>query len=353
MKPENTIVKNMQASSIKNYAAIDVMKFIMAIFVIALHTNPLNNVTNEFVINLYDIITSLAVPFFFLGSGFFIFNNSDLLEKGRLLKTFKKISKLYIVWTVIYLPITIIGYIHEGKGLLKSLILFIKRVLFIGENQNSWMLWYLLSSILAIFLVYVIFYKFNKRIYTLLVVAVILFAFSLVLPYFYDIETSNQLIIILKKVLYIFIPNSRILTGFVYITIGIFISKNKKIFIINSKRFVSKLTACMFVLIVFNLIIDYDIIFKISTLVCSVLLFCLALNLNFKSTKFTIKCRKYSTILYFTHMIIFTIYSFVLNKDFSVPGFVSFSVVVSCCLILSVIITNIWDESKVIKFIFY
>jgi len=53
-----------QSRAEQNYA-IDVVKYIMAFCVIAIHTLPLKNVQNEVVTSLFDTFVSLAVPFIF------------------------------------------------------------------------------------------------------------------------------------------------------------------------------------------------------------------------------------------------------------------------------------------------
>ena len=52
------------------------MKYIMAFCVIAIHTLPLKNVQNEVVTSLFDTFVSLAVPFFFLSSGYLVEKNA-------------------------------------------------------------------------------------------------------------------------------------------------------------------------------------------------------------------------------------------------------------------------------------
>ena len=49
----------------KQYNSIDLMKLIMAIVVIAIHTEPLVRCEKIAVLNLYKAISDVAVPFFF------------------------------------------------------------------------------------------------------------------------------------------------------------------------------------------------------------------------------------------------------------------------------------------------
>lgn len=57
----------------KNYYGIDLLKFIMAVCVVAIHTQPLYSIQSIVVQRLFDTITSLAVPYFSQYRGFFCF----------------------------------------------------------------------------------------------------------------------------------------------------------------------------------------------------------------------------------------------------------------------------------------
>lgn len=61
----------------KNYYGIDLLKFIMAVCVVAIHTQPLYSIQSIVVQRLFDTITSLAVPYFFSVSGFLLFSKID------------------------------------------------------------------------------------------------------------------------------------------------------------------------------------------------------------------------------------------------------------------------------------
>jgi len=57
----------------KKYNSIDIVKWIMAIFVIAIHTHPFNNIDNDIFLLIYNYIMKSAVPFFFMASSFLLF----------------------------------------------------------------------------------------------------------------------------------------------------------------------------------------------------------------------------------------------------------------------------------------
>ena len=143
-----------------NYPGLDLMKLVMAFFVVEIHTRPLRDVpAAEFIVGGIEV---LAVPFFFIASAFLCFRGlsgedfATAESRGavRVRKTTGKLLRLYLTWTILFLPVTVFGDVLWEKGLLGSIVSFIKGTLFVGENFCSWPLWYLLASVVAFALVY-------------------------------------------------------------------------------------------------------------------------------------------------------------------------------------------------------
>ena len=119
---------------------IDAMKVLMAFVVVSIHTTdwPLLG------------IREVAVPFFFLVSGFFLFRKMTGHRKTDLAAIRDwtlKILRLYLIWTAIYLPFTVYGYIQDGLSVKQAIAVFFRNLAFLGQNYMSWPLWYLLSMI--------------------------------------------------------------------------------------------------------------------------------------------------------------------------------------------------------------
>ena len=125
----------------------DLLKFLLSIIVVWIYTG-----TND----LYGL-TKFVVPILFFLSGFFLSGKMFREIRGReergcesivgiwLLKTLR----LYVIWTVIYLPFAIVGFEKEGIPVRESAIQYIQNVVFVGENYLSWPLWYLLGLLQA------------------------------------------------------------------------------------------------------------------------------------------------------------------------------------------------------------
>ena len=139
----------------KNYYGIDLLKFIMAVCVVAIHTQPLYSVQSIVVQRLFDTITSLAVPYFFSVSGFLLFSKIDAdiscRKNMEVCKRYlSRVLSLYVIWNIIYLPITIFGFKENNMSFARYVLDCIRGFLFIGQQFYSWQLWYLLSVIFVI-----------------------------------------------------------------------------------------------------------------------------------------------------------------------------------------------------------
>lgn len=100
------------------------MKFIMAIVVVAIHTEPFHSSQHNMQI-AFNTFSGLAVPFFFISSGFLLGRrmqgDSDILPAKKQLI---KIIKLYVKWSVIYLPLAI-KHIYQSMRSMSTIIYLI------------------------------------------------------------------------------------------------------------------------------------------------------------------------------------------------------------------------------------
>ena len=144
------------------YPGLDVVKFLMALLVIEIHTNPFFVGGPGLATDIVRGVDCLAVPFFFIASGFLCFRKVSLNEfcspdspsSIRVRETIFRQLRMYLAWTILYLPITAWADVVAGNSAQKSMLLFVRGTLLIGENQYSWPLWYLLASVVAFGLIY-------------------------------------------------------------------------------------------------------------------------------------------------------------------------------------------------------
>lgn len=137
---------------------LDIIKFLMAFFVVEIHTRPFG------ASSLVQGVDCVAVPFFFISSAFLCFRGLNIAQFSdskssactRVRNTAKRLLQLYLIWTLIYTPVSLFGYINSGLSPLKTLLYFIRGALLVGENIYTWPLWYLLASFVAFLLVFIL-----------------------------------------------------------------------------------------------------------------------------------------------------------------------------------------------------
>lgn len=139
----------------RNLGGIDYFKFIAALLVVAIHTSPLSSFSTDADFIFTRVLARTAVPFFLMVTGYFLLTQY-LFEKSMdirpLCRFLKKISLLYGVAIVIYLPINI--YAGHFQGV--SIADFLRVFLFDGTFYH---LWYLPASMIGVLIIYSIGYK--------------------------------------------------------------------------------------------------------------------------------------------------------------------------------------------------
>lgn len=299
----------------KDFKGIDLTKFILAILVVAGHTHPFKEVTNPVFVQVWEKLLLLVVPYFFMAAGFFLFpkvySSADKTTQLNALWLYlKKIISLYIYWTIIFLPVTFWHYAHDDIIMKKDLVLFIRGTFFFGENFYSWPLWFLLSMIYSLTFTSLLIFI-NLRIKTIFYISIVIFAVAMVFNYLVTGAGNNEFLLMLGRVIKYLFLTGRLFTGMFYLIIGGMIAMNK--------IRVSKLG--MFVMVCVALTFQFFQIEIISPFLFSLLpitLFCLTVNLKLSVIKNGLFLRKCSTVMYFTHMIIFFLYTLIFE---TVPYF--------------------------------
>lgn len=291
----------------KDLSIIDFLKFIASIIVVAIHTTNLNFSQNIIINNIWNSISILAVPFFFISTGYLSFYRHEEIEINQVKKILYKFLKIYIICMIVYLPITIIYYIKSDYSLLKSIIYFIRSFLFIGENYNSWPLWYLLSSIYCFIILY-FFCKFKFSPKKMLVSSLFLLflGFGITILSGENFENVAILSTFNKGTSLIFGGTGRLLYGIGYVTIGMYIGINKK------EISHSRVMAIIFLLLLIITPQKFKIIIALGFISFG---FINIIKINYKPKHIDSKLlRTISTVTYFTHMIFYTLLEIIVNN---------------------------------------
>lgn len=326
----------------REFGMVDICKFIMAFAVIAIHTNPVVNCTNLLAVTCVVMIEDWAVPFFFIASGFFLFYNTEFYERlqlQRIDKYLKKIVILYCVWTIFSFPLTLYGYYQSDNSLIECIISYMKYFLLVGKLYNSYHLWYLLALIYA---VVIIRFMLKRRCRTeyIVIVSVLLYAMNELLQYIVNYAYNTTSIMYKGALLYQYVFNKGgVFTGMIYVVMGMLLAEYRRYL----NRWLS-----IFVIIVLNLlkihcsslVADYLIIPE------TVLVFMVVISIRMKENVKLRYLRKTSTIIYLSHLIWYSLYSFIIIKEPNKLGLDSFIATSLLSLSNAVILIKLMQNKK-------
>ena len=310
----------------KNYYSIDILKFFCMICVVALHTNPIHDISNTLIISVYYSIVKMAVPCFFLSSGFLIANR--LKTNQKYLKTyFLRTINLYIFWNIVYLPLTLYHMLMNGISIKRGILIFIRGFFLIGQQYNSWQLWYLLSTIYSIGIILLI-QKYTKlNLNHIILIGIIFYIIDIIITFM--IGKNN----ILQKFLSFLLNDGKLFSGLLYLSVGMWLNSHS----------LKKIHTYLIIIISFIL----NIYFKnipinfVLTAVCAICIFSIVkeIQLDYSTTYITL--RKLSAGVYFIHMYVWTFYYMLVfqTKTFGIEAF-------AFTLILSLLISKLIESKK-------
>lgn len=145
------IAEEKQSSS---YKLIDLLKFVCAFLVIGIHTRPFQASSELLDKVFYYDISNYAVPFFYACTGYFlVINHPEETLQTKSMSRCIKILKIYLLWSAVYLPLTVCGWFFDDRSGLRYLAFCLRNYVVVGENFYSWTLWYLNGLVFALFLI--------------------------------------------------------------------------------------------------------------------------------------------------------------------------------------------------------
>ena len=305
----------------------------MAICVVAIHTHPLEDCTTIIVNNIYDSFVKMAVPFFFLSSGFLMAQKFDSFHTAQkniatVKKYLLKIIKMYVVWTVVYLPIAVYHFVSSGTSALKAVLLYIRGFLFVGEQHNSWHLWYLLSTIYAlVFILILIYLKVSPK--KAIFFSSIIFLISIGIDYLSAYAgASNTFIELFIKMIKGSIVSGRILTGLFYIPMGCFLVRKQPNLKVSWSMLISGY--------LLNIFVQNSYWSSFFVAISSIGFFCVITSVTLADSKVYPFVRKMSTITYFVHMYVWNFYCVLIygKETFGADCFLATAII---CLVVSAV----------------
>ncbi len=210
----------------KYYNAIDIARVIAAVLVITVHTDPLMTYSETGNYFLVAVIARLAVPFFFVVSGFFygkkiVIGKSYTHDVHLLFPFLKKLLTIYTVWMFMYLPFQLIAWVKSGESWTYWLS-FLQRTIFEGSYYT---LWYLTGLMFATAFSYMLFKIMRPQFVLLLTFS--LFVIGTMFNSYYDIWQNGETFITYYTIF--LTTRNGLFFGAFFVSLGIFLSKRKTV----------------------------------------------------------------------------------------------------------------------------
>ena len=118
------------------YPRIDKARWLLAYLILVIHFRPLSAFDPSVDFASAQVVARIAVPFYFMATGFFI----DYAQKDKVKAWLKNILRLTLIWSMIYLPFRLSSYFSGQANILMD-------ILHLGIHVH---LWYLPASIFAV-----------------------------------------------------------------------------------------------------------------------------------------------------------------------------------------------------------
>lgn len=213
----------------RQYNGLDVVKVIMAILVAARHIVQIFFTADSRAHLLIGAwLSNLAVPSFFVISAFFLFQKVDRERPDRavIVGYCWKALRMYLIWSVIYLPIDWYNWYHGESGVLVGIRDYLWSFLF---SSSIVQLWYLPALAVSGLIVWVLYTR-GVRIWQILVVTGLLFGMGVIGDnWYWNQQLPNQLYqLLMSYCRYFLTMRNGLFYGAFYAAIGLWFAKTRR-----------------------------------------------------------------------------------------------------------------------------
>ena len=210
----------------KQYNSLDLAKFIAAVLIVIIHANPFSSYSSGVAYAFRNIIATVAVPFFFVTSGFLFCTKLDSLcdeDKSAYFKKYiLRLVTMYLLWSAVYFIFVLIGWIRDGFTV-NDLLIYVRDFFFEGSYST---IWFLPALITAISVVYFLRKKFSYG--KIVLFAIPFYLFACLGSSYYGLADKLPIISNLYDIYYSFFDTIKngVLFGWIYVAIGGWFSEN-------------------------------------------------------------------------------------------------------------------------------
>lgn len=284
-----------------NSREIDLLKFVLAIFVVGLHTLSVDFIGRP--------ILRFGVPIFFIISSYLFFlkqGSCDSATERRqaLMRYVKRVLKLYLFWLVVLLPITIYSNKwHVNLGF-DTIVVVVRNFFFSYTFAGSW---FLMALIIGMSVVWFLGEK-KVRDFWIILIGIVLYLLCCMSSTYQDLVAKvPSLAEALNNYEKVFTePHNSFPAGILFIAMGKILAQRKfhvsnKVLVITTGLLFALIYCEHFMLRSISKIMSNDSYLMLPPL-CLCLFMLVGQNTKFKLTFDTRHLRAYSTIIYCSHM---------------------------------------------------
>lgn len=347
------------------FPVLDYVKLIMALVVVEIHTKPLMSLGSTTVNCIIDGLDCVAVPFFFIASGFLCFKglaSKDFCEaesasSRRVRSTVKKLFRLYATWFFILLPLNLVGAFVSRQSAAGFLVSELRGFLLVGSGVYSWPLWYLLASVIGFTLVYLMLRK-EVRPGLILVVSAITMLIGFAISCLHEWEWTPDAVSSIIDVYYLAFTNVRngVFEGFFYIALGAYLGMHWNV-VAGIRPAVS---AAIALVGAFGCIaVSHDAHLPFCVAFAVGLFFLSVHKVKSKSSNAAVAARNSSTIIYLVHMVFVVVCVYgilgwqgIWSPTADYPHAFLFTFVLACSIGVAVFVVLLSKRCQMIKRLF-
>lgn len=353
----------------KSYSLIDILKIFFAVMIIWLHSqqkavyypNPIT-VTGMGYLFLSEIVSRLAVPFFFITSAYFLFKGvtNKYEQKNRVFRYCKRLFILYFSWFLIYFVYIIFHKLEIQNGIhIKPFVKLARDILLQNSFPASW---YLMASITNALIIMFLTNKRGNAVAVALGVVCYVLCMAMGVYRFFMPENVCKVFDAINHVwrrFYVSFPY-----GIIFMVIGKILAENENKVKIEFSR-LAWMTAGAFILLCAELFILTYFIPGYTTNnhstylmlpVASTLLVMTGLKSDIKYIPIYSDFRKASTIMYCVHgyflWVLHGLITRIMPMSKGIEAVVLFFITLVGCLVVSKLIIKLSSKYDIIKYLY-
>ncbi len=288
----------------KEYTTIDVARMFFCVCIVFLHSGAYHLMPEEWLFQ--HCVLRLAVPFFFVTSGFFL-GKGMLQENGRkeyLIKYEKRLLYPYVVFSIINTALSTTEMLLRGESGIRTLLKQIRAVIFYPNGA----LWYIWACMIAAALLYLVLCR--NKLEVGIVLGTLLYLAALLMNSYYFLTEGRWIRKFIDLYLRIAVsPRNGIFVGFLFMGIGVLLAKNeKRIEEKNTVRVCILLALLSYLTLIAETVLiqgketadDHSLFLSFLLLIPAMMVILLHYDIHIEK-KYAIYCRNLSAGIYYLH----------------------------------------------------